>query len=401
MNPLKRLFKRSEPQTPEQLMSLLNSTHTTASGAAVNKETAQTLPAVYCAVNTIAEAVASMPLHVFKRSDDGEKERQRTHIIEKLFNLTPNSYQTSFDFKVALMRSVLLTGNGYAEIIYDNAGRIQKLIPLHPNEVTVKKLENYRLGYQVTANGKIRALQQEEILHIRINSDDGVLGKSPITVCRESIGLEISSKECGADLFKNGLRPFGVIEAEGTVKEELAKLIKKQLLQLAGKGERFAPLVLTNGLKYNPVQISHEDAEWLESRKFGIAEVARMFKISPIFIMDYSNSTYSNFAEATKAFLQQTLHPWLTNIELAVLTTLVPERNQSMLTIEFETKNTLRLTTRERYDIYDIAIRNGLQNPNECRRAENLPPREGGDEYSQSWLQQSQQQEPQTDQVPL
>ena len=400
MNPLKRFFKRSESQTAEQLMSLLNGSHTSASGASVNKESAQTLPAVYCAVNTIAEAVASMPLHVFKRSDDGEKERQRTHIIEKLFNLTPNGYQTSFDFKVALMRSVLLTGNGYAEIIYDNAGRIQKLIPLHPNEVTVKKLENYRLGYQATTNGKIRALQQEEILHIRVNSDDGIIGKSPITVCRESLGLELSAQEHGANFFKNGVKPFGGLKVEGNLKDEQYQRLVESLDKYAD-AKRFKPIILEGGMEWNPISISNEDAEWLESRKFGIAEVARMFKISPIFIMDYSNSTYSNFAEATKAFLQQTLHPWLTNIELAVLTTLVPERNQSMLTIEFETKNTLRLTTRERYDIYDIAIRNGLQNPNECRRAENLPPREGGDEYSQSWLQQSQQQEPQTDQVPL
>ena len=105
--------------------------------------------------------------------------------------------------------------------------------------------------------------------------------------------------------------------------------------------------------------------------------------------MDYSNSTYSNFSEASKAFLQQTLKPWLTNIELALLMKLIPERNQNMVTIEFETKDMLRTTAKERFEIYDIAIRNGLMNPDECRRAENMAPREGGNEYSQSWLQQS------------
>ena len=113
--------------------------------------------------------------------------------------------------------------------------------------------------------------------------------------------------------------------------------------------------------------------------------------------MDYSNSTYSNFSEASKAFLQQTLKPWLTNIELALLMKLIPERNQSMVTIEFETKDMLRTTAKERFEIYDIAIRNGLMNPDECRRAENMPPREGGSEYSQSWLQQTQTAEQSSD----
>ncbi len=397
MNIFKRLFTRSTAQTPDELMTLLSGGTQSNSGVMVNKETAQCLPAVYCAVNTIADAVSNLPIHVYKKDAGGEKERQRAHIVEKLFNISPNGYQTAFDFKVAMMRSALLTGNAYAEIIYDNAGRVSKLIPLHPNEVSVKKLQNHRIGYQVTTNGKPLALQQEEILHIRINSDDGVMGKSPITVCRESLGLEISALDHGADFFKNGIRPFGALKKDTTMKQDEFKRLKESLESYSNKGKRFSPLIMEGGLEWQPISITNEDAEWLESRKFGVAEIARMFKISPIFIMDYSNSTYSNFSEASKAFLQQTLKPWLTNIELALLTKLIPERNQTMVTIEFETKDMLRTTAKERFDIYDVAIRNGLMNPNECRRAENMEPREGGDQFSQSWLQQTQQQEPQAD----
>ncbi|MED5236148.1 MAG: phage portal protein [Pseudomonadota bacterium] len=388
MNFLKRIFTRSA-QTPEELMTLLSGGGKTRSNVVVNPDTAQGLPAVYCAVNTIADAVSNLPIHVYKRDNEGEKERQRTHIVERLMNITPNGYQTAYDFKVALLRSVLLTGNGYAEIVYDNAGRVQKLIPLHPNEVSVKKLTNHRIGYQVTANGKPRPLQQEEILHIRINSDDGVIGKSPITVCREALGLELAAQEHGSDFFANGTRPFGALKTDKALKTEQFKNLQDGLEKFATPGKRFRPLILEGGLEWVPIQISNEDAEWIESRKFGVADIARMFKISPIFIMDYSNSTYSNFSEASKAFLQQTLKPWLTNIELALLMKLIPERNQSMVTIEFETKDMLRTTAKERFEIYDIAIRNGLMNPDECRRAENMAPREGGNEYSQSWLQQS------------
>ncbi|MAH55130.1 MAG: phage portal protein [Aestuariibacter sp.] len=388
MKIFQKIFKRSA-QSPEDILTLIAGGSDTNSGMTVNTSTAQALPAVYCAVNTIADAVSNMPIHVYKRDSLGEKERQRSHIVERLLNISPNGYQTAYDFKVAMMRSALLTGNAFAEIVYDNAGRVSRLIPLHPNEVNVKKLKNYRVGYQITVDGKPKPLQQEQMLHIRVNSDDGVLGKSPIAVCRESIGLELSAQRHGADFFKNGIAPFGGLRSQNTMKTEQYERLKESISSYSTQGGKFKPMILEGGLEWQPISISNEDAEWLASRQFGVAEIARMFKISPIFIMDYSNSTYSNFSEASKAFLQQTLKPWLTNIELAVLTKLIPEVKQDSITIEFETKDMLRTTAKERFEIYDIAIRNGLMNPDECRRAENMQPRAGGEQYSQSWLQQT------------
>lgn len=395
---LPKIFERN--QTPDELVNLLNQSFSTNSGADVNQTTAQGLPAVYCAVNTIAEAIASMPIHVFKKNDEGDKERQRSHIVEKLFNLTPNGYQTSFDFKAAMMRSVLLTGNAYARILYDNAGRIQRLIWLSPNSVIVKELPDYRLGYQITINSKTLNLQQEEVLHIRANSDDGITGKSPIKVCRESIGSELAAQTHGASLFKNRCAPSGAFAWPGKLSAETAKAALDHILKtFKGAANTGKPLILTEGASYTPISMSNQDAEWIESRKMGIAEVARMFKISPIFLQDYSNSTYSNFAEASKAFLQQTLKPWLTNIELALVNKLIPERNQPLVSIAFETKDLLRATAKERFQIYDIGIRNGVMSPNECRKAENLAARDQGDEFSQSWLQQTTAQQGATEQA--
>lgn len=398
---LKALFKREEKrnlQTSVELMQLLTGGQESGSGAIVNTTTAQNLPAVYCAVNTISEAIASMPIHVFKKDKNGDKVRQRTNSIERLFNITPNGYQTAFDFKVQMMRSALLTGNGYAELVYNSAGTLEKIIPLHPNEVSIKELPNYRLGYQVTKGGKPRSLQQEEILHIRVNSDDGILGKSPITVCREAIGAEIAAQEHGAALFKNKCAPSSVFTWPGKLSAETAKNTADHInKKFTGSANAGKPLILSEGAKYNNLSMSNADSEWLASKQFGVAEIARMFKISPIFLQDYSNSTYSNFAEASKAFLQQTLKPWLTNIECALLMNLIPESQQGISTIEFETKDILRTTARERFEIYDVAIRNGLMNPNECRKAENLAAREGGEEFSQSWKNNEQAAPSQTD----
>ena len=150
------------------------------------------------------------------------------------------------------------------------------------------------------------------------------------------------------------------------------------------------PLLLEGGLKWNQIGLANNDAQWLESRLFTISDVARMFKISPIFLMDYSNSTYSNFSEASRAFLTQTLRPWLSNLQEAIASRLISDSNRSYTIIEFETKDLLRATAEDRFSVYDVAIRNGVMNPNECRAAENLPPRQGGDEYSQSWIQKGQ-----------
>jgi len=149
-------------------------------------------------------------------------------------------------------------------------------------------------------------------------------------------------------------------------------------------------------MTWKPIGLSNQDAQWLASRQFTIADIARMFKISPIFLQDYSNSTYSNFSEASRAFLTQSLRPWLTNLQQAFASRLVDNRQ---LTLEFQTKDLLRATAAERFEVYDNAIRNGIMNPNECRKAENMPPREGGDEYSQSWSQQAQAQDNANDEM--
>lgn len=382
-----KLFKRSQPvdNTYELLQSLGIGVPTT-SGKHVNSEVAQTLPAVYCAVSTIAEEVASLPLHVYNKSPTN-RERLNNHPAEILLNLEPNEYQTPYDFKLALLRAVLLKGNGYARIQF-NQGTPEALHLIHPDSILVEQLENGRLRYQVTnKQGKIGNLLQEEVIHIRYHSDDGIIGKSPITVCRDTIGLGLAQSEYGASQLKHGVAPKGVMEFDKWLSTEQITRLKDHITSnYSGSQNAGKHLVLEGGMKWKPIGLSNSDAEWLQSRQFTIADIARMFKISPIFLQDYSNSTYSNFSEASRAFLTQSLRPWLTNLQQSLSSRLVDNRQ---LTIEFETKDLLRATAAERYQVYDNAIRNGIMNPNECRKAENMPPREGGDQYSQSWDQNS------------
>lgn len=388
---IKKLFTRSTAQTDTyELLKSLGVGAPTSSGKLVNSELAQTLPAVYCAIATLAEEIAALPLHVYTKSQDS-RERLVNHYAEVLLNLQPNEYQTPYDFKLALLRAVLIRGNGYARIVF-NQGVPESIHLIHPDSIIVEQLDNMRLRYQVTnKKGKISNLLQEEVLHIRYHSDDGIIGKSPVTVCRDTIGLGLAQNEYGASQFKHGVAPTGVMEFDKWLtKEQIAHMKEGLTANNSGSHNAGKHLVLEGGMKWKAIGLSNQDAEWLKSRQFTIDDISRMFKISPLFLMEYSNSTYSNFSEAQRAYLSQTLRPWLTNIQQALSSRLIDNRT---MTIEFDTKDLLRATASERFEVYDTAIRNGIMNPNQCRRAENMPPREGGDEYSQSWNQQAQAQD--------
>jgi HK97 family phage portal protein len=395
------LFKRSTPQNAPitdtyELLKSLGIGAPTASGRLVNSQVAETLPAIYCAVATIAESVASLPIHVYRKNSTG-KERQNKHHAERLLNVAPNGYQTAYDFKIALMRSVLLRGNGYARIVYDGSGKAAELHLIHPDAIQMELINN-RLIYKVTTKaGKFEPLLQEEVLHIRYHTDDGITGKSPVSVCRDTIGLGLSQQDYQSSQFKNGMRPTGTLETERNLDDKQYLELQNMLLKSSGTSNAGKPLILEGGLKWNQIGLTNSDAEWLASRQFSISDVGRMFKLSPIFLMDYSNSTYSNFSEASRAFLTQTLRPWLSNLQEAYSSRLISDRNRADTFIEFETKDILRATAEERFLVYDKAIKNGLMNPNECRAAENLPARTGGDEFSQSWNQNAQATPNQTD----
>ena len=186
------------------------------------------------------------------------------------------------------------------------------------------------------------------------------------------------------------MRVSGVLETDAKLTDEQFTALTKIFDKHQGSANSNKPLLLEGGLKWNQIGLANNDAQWLESRLFTISDVARMFKISPIFLMDYTNSTYSNFSEASRAFLTQTLRPWLSNIQEGLASRLVSDSNRANTIIEFETKDLLRATAEDRFNVYDIAIRNGVMNPNECRAAENMPPRQGGEQFSQSWMQQDQ-----------
>ena len=385
------LFKKKETRSHsiDDVLFTMGATNTN-SGEFVSPSTAEALPAVLNAVTVISQAVASMPCYLFEVTQDGRK-RVNRHAVEYLLNEMPNRNQTPYQFKETMMRHLLLNGNAYALIGWNDKGQAETLTPFQPHCVNVLRTNKKTYVYQMTdIDGVTKTYLQDEVLHLRNASYDGFMGRSPITVCRESIGLGIAQQRHGAAMMKNGLQVGGILQSAEWFDASKGKKVLEALERYAGAKNAGKTPILEGGIEYKQLGMSNADAEWLASRKFTIEDIARIFNISPIFLQDYSHSSYSNFTEASRSFLGQTLKPHLVNFEQQLKDALMIDLNSESrkhYIIEFDTSELLRTNQNDRFEGYEIAIKSGILSPNECRKREGLQPYDGGDEFSQAWKQ--------------
>ncbi|MGQ8820307.1 phage portal protein [Bibersteinia trehalosi] len=383
--------KKSETRslTIDDLIANMGAANTGA-GEYVSPYNAETLPAVLNAVNVIAQAVAAMPCYLFEVNAEGRK-RIENHSVEYLLNEMPNRNQTPYQFKEVMMRHVLLNGNAYAVIGWNSKGQPETLTPYPPYAVNVQRTVTGDYFYQITdLNGKVRNYFQDEILHLRHASNDGFMGRSPITVCREAVGLGLAQQKHGSSVMKNGLMAGGIVTTAEWFDQSKGQKAMEALKRYQGAKNAGKTPILEGGMEYKQLGMSNQDAEWLASRKFTIEDIARIFNISPIFLQDYSHSTYANFSEASRAFLGQTLRPHLVNFEQQLKDALMIDltsNSKKRYVVEFDTSDLLRTNQQERFSSYDVAIKCGILSPNEARKREGLPPYVGGDEFSQAWKQ--------------
>lgn len=383
--------KKSETRslTIDDLIANMGAANTGA-GEYVSPYNAESLPAVLNAVNVIAQAVAAMPCYLFEVNAEGRK-RIENHSVEYLLNEMPNRNQTPYQFKEVMMRHVLLNGNAYAVIGWNSKGQPETLTPYPPYAVNVQRTLAGDYFYQITdVNGKVRNYFQDEILHLRHASNDGFMGRSPITVCREAVGLGLAQQKHGSSVMKNGLMAGGIVTTSEWFDQSKGQKAMEALKRYQGAKNAGKTPILEGGMEYKQLGMSNQDAEWLASRKFTIEDIARIFNISPIFLQDYSHSTYANFSEASRAFLGQTLRPHLVNFEQQLKDALMIDltsNSKKRYVVEFDTSDLLRTNQQERFSSYDVAIKCGILSPNEARKREGLPPYVGGDEFSQAWKQ--------------
>lgn len=350
---------------------------TPVAGVDVNRKTAEGLSAVYACVSSIAETVGSLPLIVYQRTSAG-RERARAHPLYKLLHDQPNHYQTALEFRELLQRHLLLSGNGYAEIIWRPDGSPEALLPLHPERVTILRTQTGFLYEVADENGRTRRLLPGEVLHLRYHSDEGILGRSPITVARETVGLALAERAHGAAMFANGTRLSGIIQSPAPLTKEQADAMRTQWSDAhAGGSNHGKTAILHGGMEFKPVSLSLEDADWVAARQMSVEEVCRLFRVPPTMIGDLRHGNYSNSVEMARVFITHTLRRHLVEWEQAIARVGLVSGEYFA---EHNVEGLLRGDSATRAQFYERGITDGWLLRSEVRHLENLPKLEGIDD---------------------
>ncbi|MFR3141177.1 MAG: phage portal protein [Lacrimispora saccharolytica] len=362
-----------------------------AAGKRVNERSAMQMTAVYSCVRILAEAVAGLPLHLYRYKEDGSKEKALSHPLYLLLHDEPNSEMSSFVFRETLMTHLLLWGNAYAQIIRNGRGEVIALYPLMPDRMAVDRDVNGQLYYEYTTStddvptvkGSIVRLKPSDVLHIPGLGFDGLVGYSPIAMVKNAIGLAIATEEYGSKFFANGAQPSGVLEHPGTIKDP-QRIRDSWMSQFGGSANSNKIAVLEEGLKYTPISISPEQAQFLETRKFQINEIARIFRVPPHMVGDLEKSSFSNIEQQSLEFVKYTLEPWLVRWEHSIQRTLFSSDEKKTYFVRFNVEGLLRGDYASRMNGYAVGRQNGWMSANDIRELENLdriPAEEGGDLY--------------------
>jgi HK97 family phage portal protein len=354
----------------------------TSSGKTVNERTAMQTTAVYACVRVLAEAIASLPLHIYRTTKEG-KEKAIDHPLYVLLHHEPNPEMTSFVFRETLMGHLLLWGNAYAQIIRDGRGRVVALYPLMPDKMTVDRTEQGTVYYLYHTEGATVPLRNDEVFHIPGLGFDGLLGYSPIAMSKNAIGMAIATEEYGASFFSNGANPGGVLEHPGVVKDP-ARIRESWNALYQGSKNAHRVAVLEEGMKFHSIGIPPEQAQFLETRKFQLNEIARIFRIPPHMIGDLEKSSFSNIEQQSLEFVMYTLDPWVIRWEQALFRALFSPTEKREYFVKFNVNGLLRGDYQSRMQGYAVGRQNGWLSADDIRELEDmnkLPEGQGGDHY--------------------
>ena len=364
----------------------------TTSGKPVNERTAMQTTAVYACVRILAEAIASLPLHVYEYQDDGGKKLVHDHPLYYLLHDEPNPEMTSFVFRETLMSHLLIWGNAYAQIIRDGAGRVLGLYPLLPDKMEVQRDDRGNIYYVYSRNsdenpmfkeyGNIK-LKAEDVLHIPGLGFDGLIGYSPIAMAKNAVGMTLACEEYGASFFANGANPGGVLEHPGVLKDP-SKVRESWNSVYRGVNNAHKIAVLEEGMKYQQIGIPPEEAQFLETRKFQINEIARLYRIPPHMVGDLDKSSFSNIEQQSLEFVKYTLDPWVIRWEQSLQRSLLLPGEKGKYFIKLNVDGLLRGDYQSRMNGYAVGRQNGWFSANDIREMENMnpiPDEEGGNLY--------------------
>tara|TARA_R110002167_G_scaffold167906_2_gene365512 strand:+ start:1621 stop:2811 length:1191 start_codon:yes stop_codon:yes gene_type:complete len=366
-------------QEPKKEIRSFNSILNMSSPNNSGPDTALTFTAVWAAIRLLSESVSSLPIGVYKSEKNGDT-TELNDDLSYIIKYQPNTFQNKITFLERIMQDLLLDGNSYVRIIRNGSGRPVELIPLQYEGVEVFMNEN--ILYYSYNGSQNDSYDSKDILHFKLMTEEnGITGLSPIQQCQNAIAWGLDLESYGKSFFENGAKLSGVLESDRSLSEEAIARLRNSFndnyAKLKGANQT---AVLEEGLKYRPIQVAPDQAQWLASRDFSISEVCRIFNLPPHLLKDLSKSSFNNIEMQSQEFVSYTLMPYLNKIELEMNTKLFSRNNVGKNYIKFNVNGLLRGNVKDRSEYYKTAITNGWMTINEVRTKEELNKINSGDE---------------------
>ncbi len=355
----------------------------TASGIAVTEWTAMNYSAFWAANRVIGEAVACLPLGLYKKLDNGAKKQITDHPVVPIIEVAPNPEMTPIVCTETTQIHATSWGNGWQEIERNGAGEPVALWPITPDRVTADRKKNGDIYYQVhNNNGPPTNIPARDMLHIPGLGFDGVMGYSVANIARDCLGLGLATERFGNTFFGNGGHPSGILSYEGVLKNEVKENIAETWFGSHGGPDRANKVaVLDRAAKYTPISIPPDDAQFLQTRQFNVLEIARWFNLPPHMLRDLEGANNSTLEQQAIEFVTYTLTPWLLRWQQEMRRKLLTPKEQKRLFFAHDRNPLLVGDVLTRFKSYALARQWGWMSANDCRKRENENPIENGDIY--------------------
>ncbi len=370
-------FTKTEKKalTDEQILELLCGGIPTATGISVSSETALRVPAVAAAVRTISEAAASLKVKVVEVASDRTETEIPDHPVAALLRDEANEWTSGFEFIRSIVVDALCRDQGGLAWVNRVGGEVREVVRYRPGFINVDYPDD-SLAPRYRINGIVKP--SSDIVHLR-----GPFEKSPLTLCREAIGVAMVMERHAARLFGQGARPGGVIESEKPLGAEGAKsMIAGWRAAMEGSENAGKTAILWDGAKWKAMTLSSVDAQFQQLRLFQLQEIARAFNIPASLLGDMTRATWSNAAEMQRQFLQLCLEPWLRALESALRRALFSKEDRKKYAIRFDRDDFTNVDLTARATAISSLVSSRVINPNTAREWLDLPPYAGGEEYA-------------------
>ncbi len=375
-----RAINTAHPKDPV-LAEWFGGSSNTASGITVTPDKAMRLTAVFAAVRIIAESVAGLPLIVYRRKQNG-KEPAPKHPLYRLLHDSPNRWQTAFEWREMMTGHVVLRGNAYSEILSNGGNPISELVPLHPDRIDPFVAPDKSIAYEYRPEqGESRVILQDEMFHLRGFGSDLLGGVSVIEHNREAIGLGMAAEEFGARFFGNGTVLSGVLEHPQELGDKAFERLQASWVDRHGGVSRSnRPAILEEGMKWQALGVKPEEAQFLETRKFQVTEIARMFRLPPHMLADLEKATFTNIEQQSLDFIMHSLRSWLVRWEQRIQIDLFTTEGRKNFFTKHNLEGLLRGDSDARQKFYSGMFNIGAYSVNDILELEDRNPVDGGDQ---------------------